>query len=75
MWKMNGNLKRLRQQQALSLTDLAELASVNRVTIYRIENGKARAMPRTIRKLAQALKVSVVELTVAEHASNEEVRK
>jgi transcriptional regulator with XRE-family HTH domain len=72
---MNGNLKRLRQQQALSLTDLAELAGVNRVTIHRIENGKAKAMPRTIRKLAQALKVSVVELTVAEHTSSEGVRK
>ncbi|MBT9132820.1 MAG: HTH-type transcriptional repressor RghR [Firmicutes bacterium] len=72
---MNGNLKRLRQQQALSLTDLAELASVNRVTIHRIENGKARPMPRTIRKLAQALKVSVEELTLTEHTSSEGVRK
>ena len=60
---MNGNLKRLRELRALSLTDLAQLAGVNRATINRIENGKQKAMPRTIRKLAEALQVKVEELT------------
>jgi len=60
---MNGNLKRLRERRALSLTDLAEIARVNRVTINRIENGKQKPMPRTIRKLAEALRVSTEELT------------
>lgn len=60
---MSGNLKRLREQQALSLTDLAQKSGVNRITIHRIENGKQKPMPRTIRKLAEALQVNVKELT------------
>lgn len=60
---MNGNLRRLREQRVLSLTDLAQIAGVNRVTINRIENGKEKPMPRTIRKLAEALRVKVEELT------------
>jgi len=60
---MSDNLKRLRQQQALSLTDLAQKSGVNRITIHRIENGKQKPMPRTIRKLAEALEVKVEELT------------
>ena len=60
---MNGNLRRLREQRALSLTDLAEKAKLTRVTINRIENRKQKPMPRTIRKLAKALMVTVEELT------------
>ena len=59
---MNGNLKKLREQRVLSLTDLAQKSGVNRITIHRIENGKQKAMPRTLRKLAEALQVSVEEL-------------
>lgn len=60
---MNGKLKRLREQQALSLTDLAQITGLSRVTINRIENGKQKPMPRTTRKLAEALGVKVDELT------------
>ena len=63
---MNGNLKKLRGQRVLSLTDLAEKSGVNRITIHRIENGKQKAMPRTLRKLAEALQVSVEELTTGQ---------
>lgn len=59
---MNTNLKKLREQRALSLTDLAQKSGVNRITIHRIESGKQRPMPRTIRKLAEALNVNVEEL-------------
>jgi len=59
---MNSNLKKLREQRVLSLTDLAQIAGVNRVTINRIKNGKQKPMPRTLRKLAEALQVSVEEL-------------
>jgi len=61
---MNGNLKRLREQRVLSLTDLARISGVNRITINRVENGKQKPMPRTIRKLAEALGVKAEELTV-----------
>lgn len=59
---MNSNVKRLREQRALSLTDLAQKSGVNRITIHRIENGKQKPMPRTVRKLAEALQVKVEEL-------------
>jgi len=61
--KNDGNLKRLREQRALSLTDLSRMTKLSRVTINRIENGKQTPMPRTIRKLAEALQVKVEELT------------
>jgi len=63
---MSEKIKKLRQQQALSLSDLAELTKLSRVTINRIENGKQNPMPRTIRRLAKALGVSVQELTSEE---------
>jgi transcriptional regulator with XRE-family HTH domain len=66
---MNGNLRGLREQRVLSLTDLAQLAGVNRVTINRIENGKQRPIPRTIRKLAEALGVTVDELMAGQGVS------
>ena len=61
---MNGNLKMLRQRRALSLSDLAQLSKVSRVTINRVENGKQKPSPRTIRRLAEALQVSVEVLTI-----------
>jgi len=60
---MDGNLRRLREQRALSLSDLAQIAKVSRVTINRIENARQRPMPRTIRRLAEALQVKVEDLT------------
>jgi len=60
---MSTKLRTLREQRALSLTDLAQKSGVNRITIHRIENGKQKPMPRTIRKLAEALQVNVEELT------------
>ncbi|MFW6105687.1 MAG: helix-turn-helix transcriptional regulator [Chloroflexota bacterium] len=65
MKQINSNLKRLRQQRVLSLTDLARLSGVNRITINRIENGKQKPLPRTIRKLAEALQVEVEDLANA----------
>ena len=60
---MNDVLKALRERRALSLSDLAQLTGLSRVTINRIENGKQKPLPRTIRKLAKALNVEVEELT------------
>jgi transcriptional regulator with XRE-family HTH domain len=59
---MNNKLKILRERRALSLTDLSEKSGVSRITIHRIENGKQKPMPRTIRKLAEALQVKIEEL-------------
>jgi len=50
-------LKELREDRALSMRELAELSGVRHMTIYRIEHGQHQAMPRTIRRLAEALGV------------------
>ncbi len=55
-------LKRLRQEQALSLRDLARRSGVAYDTINRLELGKQDAQPRTIRRLAEALGVQPKEL-------------
>ena len=55
-------LKQLREEQALSLRELANLADVSHNVIWRIEDGRQGAQPRTIRKLASALGVEPREL-------------
>ena len=55
-------LKQLREEQALSLRELASLADVPHNVIWRIEDGRQGAQPRTIRKLADALGVEPREL-------------
>jgi len=59
-------LKRLRQEQALSLRDLARRSGVAYDTINRLELGKQDAQPRTIRRLAAALGVQPKELMKGE---------
>jgi transcriptional regulator with XRE-family HTH domain len=55
-------LKQLREEQALSLRELGSLAEVPHNVIWRIEDGRQGAQPRTIRKLANALGVEPREL-------------
>jgi transcriptional regulator with XRE-family HTH domain len=55
-------LKELRREQVLSLRELEEKSGVSYNTIWRIEDGRQGAHPRTIRKLADALGVEPKEL-------------
>jgi transcriptional regulator with XRE-family HTH domain len=59
-------LKELRADRVLSLADLSRLSGVDRQTIWRIEDGRHGAHPRTIRKLAEALGVEPRELVKGE---------
>jgi len=59
---MNANVRRLRELRALSQRDLAALAKLSVTTINRIETGQRKPMPRTVRKLAEALGVTPEEL-------------
>ncbi len=59
-------LKRLCQEQALSLRDLVRRSGVAYDTINRLELGKQDAQPRTIRRLAEALGVEPKELMKGE---------
>ena len=61
---MNRNLRRLREQKALSRRDLAERADIDESTIYRLEAGRTlHPAPSTLRKLASALGIEVEVLT------------
>ena len=55
-------LKELRRERVLSLRELEERSGVSYNTIWRIEDGRQGAHPRTVRKLAEALGVEPFEL-------------
>ena len=56
----------LRREQALSQRDLSRMTGIAFDTISRLETGKQRAQPRTIRKLADALGIEPRELMKGE---------
>ena len=60
-----AKLKELRHRRVLTLHELEERSGVAYNTIWRLENGKTGAQPRTIRKLARALGVDPEELVKA----------
>jgi transcriptional regulator with XRE-family HTH domain len=55
-------LKELRRERVLSQRELEEKSGVSYNTIWRIEDGRQGAHPRTVRKLAVALGVDPSEL-------------
>jgi transcriptional regulator with XRE-family HTH domain len=55
-------LKELRRERVLSLRELEERSGVSYNTIWRIEDRRQGAHPRTVRKLAEALGVEPSEL-------------
>ena len=55
-------LKELRQRRVLTLHELEDLSGVAYNTVWRLENSKTGAQPRTIRKLAAALGVNPEDL-------------
>jgi transcriptional regulator with XRE-family HTH domain len=61
-------LKNLREEQALSLRELAKASGVSHTTIWEHERRKEGAHPRTVRKLAKALGVAPRELMVREES-------
>jgi transcriptional regulator with XRE-family HTH domain len=59
-------LKTLREEKVLSQRDLARMAGLTQMTVWRIENGYRDARPGTIRKLARVLGVEPKELVKRE---------
>jgi transcriptional regulator with XRE-family HTH domain len=57
-----ARLRGLRRERALSQRELSRMTGIAFDTISRLETGKQRAQPRTIRKLAGALGVEPREL-------------
>jgi len=61
---LSANLKKLRKQKKLSQDNLARLANIPYNTLVKIESGKSNNPTfETLSKLADALKVSLDELT------------
>ena len=58
----SARLRRLRRERAVSQRELSRMTVIAFDTISRLETGKQRAQPRTIRKLADALGVEPKEL-------------
>ena len=55
-------LRELRRERVLSLHELEEKSGVSYNTIWRLEDGRQGAHPKTVRKLAGALGVQPSEL-------------
>ena len=61
-----SKMKALRQERVLSQRELAHMAGLTQMTVWRLENGHRDARPGTIRKLAQVLGVEPKELMKGE---------
>jgi transcriptional regulator with XRE-family HTH domain len=59
-------MKALREEKVLSQRELASMAGLTQMTVWRIENGYRDARPQTIRKLAGVLGVEPKELVKKE---------
>ena len=59
-------MKKLREERVLSQRELAHMAGLTQMTVWRLENGYRDARPETIRKLAQVLGVEPKELVKRE---------
>ena len=57
-----AKLKRLREDRVLSQRELARMAGLTHVTVWRLENGHTEAHAQTIRKIANVLGVESREL-------------
>jgi transcriptional regulator with XRE-family HTH domain len=55
-------MQRLREEKVLSQRELARMAGLTHQTVWRFENGWTNALPRTIRKIAEVLRVEPKEL-------------
>ena len=63
-------MKRLREDMVLSQRELARMAGLTQMTVWRLENGYADAHAQTIRKLAEVLGVEPRELVKIEEGGN-----
>ena len=61
-----AKLRELRHRRVMTLQELEEHSGVAYNTIWRLENGKTGAQPRTIRKLAKALGIEPEDLVKTE---------
>jgi transcriptional regulator with XRE-family HTH domain len=63
-------MKALREENVLSQRELASMAGLTQMTVWRLENGYRDARPGTIRKIAGVLGVKPRELLKAKKQGN-----
>lgn len=66
--QIGQRIRDLRKARAITQAGLAGLAEIDPITISNIERGKQEPSARTLRKLARALSVEVMELTSGTHS-------
>jgi len=59
---LGERIRRRRKEAGLTQAELAERAGVGRITVVRLENGKIDARTQTLRRIARALGVQLVDL-------------
>jgi transcriptional regulator with XRE-family HTH domain len=67
---LGKRVRRLREERALTQSELADLSGVSLSTVSRLEQTSLPVRAGTIRKLARALDVKPIVLTTAEPAQH-----
>lgn len=67
------SLRQMRESRVLTQEELARASGVSLSQIIRLESGKSRARPTTVRKLATALKIAAtkIQAAIAERKASE----
>lgn len=65
------NLKAIRLSRGLNQKDLAEMAGVQQATVSKVENGFDGVTLRTLKALAEALRVDVMDIISDDRAEAE----
>lgn len=61
------NIKRVREKKGMTQKELAEKCNLATITIRQYESGKREPKTRTLNKIAKALDVYILELTIDKH--------
>lgn len=62
------NIKRVREEKGMTQKELAEKCNLAVITIRQYESGKREPKQRTLNKIAKALDVYILELTIDKQA-------
>ncbi|WP_165172607.1 MULTISPECIES: helix-turn-helix domain-containing protein [unclassified Adlercreutzia] len=63
------NVERLRKLAHMDIATFAQVAGITRPTVYKVERGESNLKLSYLRKIADALDVSVIELLTPPHSS------
>lgn len=61
-YMLGYNVERLRKQARMDIASFAQIAGITRPTVYKVESGESNLKLSYIRKIADALGVTVIDL-------------